>query len=253
MGFTSEQAETYRGLLANDEFGTRRLKSWMSTIVEPALEHLGRVFQQVAQRHYTIDKVFRIVQPEAGQKTSEDSEVRINIPIYNDYGQVIGRWMDYESANFDVRIIAGATLPLNRWALLEEYFRWFQSGLIDDVAMIAETDIRNKKQLIERKSLYSQLQSQIQGLSQQIKDKDGTIETLERQLVQSGIRMKVQEGGLKVKDTLQKTDAEQKLLRNMMKAEFDIIRRDLRNEVKDDIKSKKDEQKKDFEDSAKDK
>ena len=253
MGFTSEQAETYRGLLANDEFGTRRLKSWMSTIVEPALEHLGRVFQQVAQRHYTIDKVFRIVQPEAGQKTSEDSEVRINIPIYNDYGQVIGRWMDYESANFDVRIIAGATLPLNRWALLEEYFRWFQSGLIDDVAMIAETDIRNKKQLIERKSLYSQLQSQVQGLSQQIKDRDGTIETLERQLVQSGIRMKVQEGGLKVKDTLQKTDSEQKLLRNMMKAEFDIIRRDLRNEVKDDIKSKKDEQKKDFEDSAKDK
>ena len=39
----------------------------------------------------------------------------------------------------------------------------------------------------------------------------------------------------------------------MMRAEFDIIRRDLRNEVKDDIKSKKDEQKKDFEDSAKDK
>ena len=105
MGFTSDQAETYRGLLANDEFGTRRLKSWMSTIVEPALEHLGRVFQQVAQRHYTIDKVFRIVQPEAGQKTSEDSEVRVNIPIYNDYGQGVGRWMDYESANFDVRIL----------------------------------------------------------------------------------------------------------------------------------------------------
>ena len=46
------------GLLANDEFGTRRLKSWMSSIVEPCLEHLGRVFQQTAQKHYTIDKVF---------------------------------------------------------------------------------------------------------------------------------------------------------------------------------------------------
>jgi hypothetical protein len=65
--------------------------------------------------------------------------------------------------------------------------------------------------------------------------------------------MKVQEGGLKVKDTLQKTDAEQKLLRNMMKAEFDIVRRDLQKEVKDDAKEQKDKQKKDFEDSAKQK
>ena len=29
MGFAQEQTETYRGLLANDEFGTRRLKAWM--------------------------------------------------------------------------------------------------------------------------------------------------------------------------------------------------------------------------------
>ena len=33
MGFTQEQSETYRGLLANDEFGTRRLKAWMGSIV----------------------------------------------------------------------------------------------------------------------------------------------------------------------------------------------------------------------------
>jgi hypothetical protein len=54
MGFTREQPETYRGLLANDEFGTRRLKAWMGSIVEPCLEYLGRVFQQSAQNHYTI-------------------------------------------------------------------------------------------------------------------------------------------------------------------------------------------------------
>ena len=45
MGFSQDQAETYRGLLANDEFGTRRLKAWMNSIVEPSLEHLGRVFK----------------------------------------------------------------------------------------------------------------------------------------------------------------------------------------------------------------
>ena len=167
MGFTQEQPETYRGLLANDEFGTRRLKAWMGSIVEPCLEHLGRCFQMVAQNHYSVEKVFRIVQPEAGQTPQEqEKEVRINVQVYNDYGEAIGKFRDYSSARFDVRIVAGATMPVNRWALLEEYFRWFQSGLIDDIAMLSETDIRNKKRIVERKSLYSQLQAQVQQMEE---------------------------------------------------------------------------------------
>ena len=252
MGFTQQQAETYRGLLANDEFGTRRLKSWMSTIVEPALEHIGRVFQMVAQKHYQIDKVFRIVQPEAGQEADQDKEVRVNIPIFNDFGDAIGKWMDYETGKFDVRIIAGATLPLNRWALLEEYFRWFQSGLIDDVAMIAETDIRNKKQLIERKSVYAEMQSQIEQMTNAMKDREGTIETLERQLVQAGIKMKVNEAGTQMKKQVLDTEAQQKLLRNIMQGEVQMAKKDLAREVKSVVEQVKNDSKKDF-DASKEK
>jgi len=221
MGFTQEQPETYRGLLANDEFGTRRLKAWMGSVVEPALEHLGRCFQMLAQNHYTVEKVFRIVQPEAGQQPDEEKDVRINIPIYNDYGKAISVYKDYSSARFDIRIIAGATMPTNRWALLEEYFRWFQAGLIDDIAMIGETDIRNKKQVIERKSMYSQLQSQLSSMEEAIKDKDGTIETLQRQLVQAGIKMKIGDASNEVRKDVLQTEAQQKLLRGMLKSEFD--------------------------------
>ena len=233
MGFTQEQPETYRGLLANDEFGTRRLKAWMGSIVEPALEHLGKCFQMIAQNHYTIDKVFRLIQPEAGQKEGgQEKEVRVNIPIYNDYGKAIGKWHDYAAGRFDVRIVAGATMPLNRWALLEEYFRWFQAGLIDDIAMIGETDIRNKERIIERKSLYSQLQSQLQQMEEAIKDKDGTIETLTRQLVQAGIKDKVRTGEVEVRKDVLETEAQQKLLRGLLKGEFDTAKKDLKREVK---------------------
>jgi len=230
MGFAQEQAETYRGLLANDEFGTRRLKAWMGSVVEPALEHLGRCFQMLAQNHYTVEKVFRIVQPEAGQIPDEERETRINIPIYNDYGQAISVYKDYSSARFDIRVIAGATMPINRWALLEEYFRWFQAGLIDDIAMISETDIRNKKQVIERKSMYSQLQGQLSSMEEAIKDKDGTIETLERQLVQAGIKMKVGDATNEVRKDVLETEAQQKLLRGMMKSEFDRRMKDMQDE-----------------------
>tara|TARA_R110002167_G_scaffold116039_1_gene290772 strand:- start:274 stop:1182 length:909 start_codon:yes stop_codon:yes gene_type:complete len=237
MGFTSEQPETYRGLLANDEFGTRRLKAWMGSIVEPALEHLGRIFQQMAQKHYSIEKVFRIVQPEAGQTPQEEKEVAINIPIYNDYGEAIGRYKDYSSARFDIRIIAGATMPVNRWALLEEYFKWFQAGLIDDIAMIGETDIRNKEKIIERKSVYSQLQSQLSSLEENMKDKEGTIETLERQLVQAGIKMQVGQASNEIRKDVIDTQAQQKLLKGMLKVEFQR----LKDEMKNDLESSKKE------------
>jgi len=225
MGFTQEQPETYRGLLANDEFGTRRLKAWMGSIVEPCLEHLGKCFQMIAQNHYSIEKVFRIVQPEAGQSPQEqEKEVRVNIPIYNDYGAAIGKYKDYASARFDVRVIAGATMPVNRWALLEEYFKWFQAGLIDDIAMIAETDIRNKKGIVERKSMYAQMQSQISSMEESLKDSEGTIETLERQLVQAGIKMKVGEAGNEIRKDVLETEAQQKLLRGMLKSEFEKMK-----------------------------
>ena len=242
MGFTKEQPETYRGLLANDEFGTRRLKAWMGSIVEPCLEHLGRVFQSIAQKHYSVEKVFRIVQPEAGQTPQEqEKEVRINIPIYNDYGESIMKYNDYASARFDVRIVAGATMPINRWALLEEYFRWFQAGLIDDIAMIAETDIRNKKSVIERKSMYSQMQGQISQMEEALKDKEGTVETLERQLVQAGIKMKVGEAGNEIRKDVLETESQQKLLRGMLKSEFEKMR----TEMKADLEIEKERVKQD--------
>jgi len=227
MGFTQEQPETYRGLLANDEFGTRRLKAWMGSVVEPALEHLGQCFQMMAQNHYSVEKVFRIVQPEAGQTPDQEKEVRINIPIYNDYGKVISMYKDYAHARFDVRLVAGATMPVNRWALLEEYFRWFQAGLIDDIAMIGETDIRNKKSIVERKSMYSQMQQQISSMEESLKDSQGTIETLERQLVQAGIKMKVGDASNEIRKDVLDTEAQQKLLRGMLKTEFDKAKAEL--------------------------
>ena len=241
MGFTQEQPETYRGLLANDEFGTRRLKAWMGSIVEPCLEHLGRVFQTVAQSHYSIEKVFRIVQPEAGQTPQEqEKEVKINIPLYNDFGESIGKFRDYATARFDVRIVAGATMPVNRWALLEEYFRWFQAGLIDDIAMLAETDIRGKKRIVERKSLYAQLQSQVAQMDEAIKDKEGTIETLERQLVQAGIKMKVGQASNEIRKDVIETESQQKLLRGMLKVEF----QKLKEQMNDDLSEKEQQSKK---------
>ena len=220
QGDTSQQHETYRGLLAQDEYGTRRIKSWMQTVVEPCLEHLGKVFKEVAQMTYTAQKVFRIVQPGAGDENFEERSVVINQPIYNDFGNAIKKWNDYASCKFDVRYISGSTMPVNRWALLEEYFRWYQSGLIDDIAMLSETDVRNKEAIIKRKSIYVQLKNQVDQLNEELKDRDGTIETLSRQVIQSGIRDKINVADNQIKKDLLNTEAEQKYMRRLISDEI---------------------------------
>lgn len=195
QGDTGAQHDTYRGMLAMDEYGTRRVKQWMKNAIEPALKQLGLAVMQYSQSVYTAHKVFRIVQPSAIQ---EDRKVEFNIPMYNDLGEAVGKFNDYNTAKFDVRIVAGSTLPVNRWAYLDELKQLMQLGVIDDIALLSETDIRNKEQIAKRKSMYSQLQGQIQGAEQSIKDKEGTIETLERQLVQAGIKNKVMQAAMEI-------------------------------------------------------
>ena len=188
QGDTSSQPETYRGLLANDEYGTRRVKAWITNCIHPALQQFGLVVRDYAQATYKINKVFRIVQPNAIAQQDEFRDVEINKMLYNDYGQEIGMYNDYANAKFDVRVVPGTGLPVNRWAYLGELKELLQLGVVDDMAVLAETDIRDKEKIAQRKSLYSQLQSKIAGLEKEVKSLNGDNETLRRQVIQAGIK-----------------------------------------------------------------
>ena len=116
QGDTSQTKDMpYKGMLAQDEYGTRRVKYWLKHSVEPALRKVGEVVKQYSQSIYKAHKVFRIVQPNS---LREEKQIEINIPMYNDMGEAIGKYLDYGSAQFDVRIIGGSTLPVNRLSLI---------------------------------------------------------------------------------------------------------------------------------------
>jgi hypothetical protein len=220
QGDTSAQHDTYRGMLAMDEYGTRRVKQWLKNSIEPSLKQLGTVIGQLSQSVYTAHKRFRIIQPSAIQ---EQRTAEINVPMYNDMGMAIGKSMDFSSFKFDVRIISGSTLPLNRWAYLEELKQLMQMGVIDDIALLSETDIKNKESIVKRKSLYAQLQGQVQQLSEAAKDKDGTIETLQRQLVQAGIKGKVQDAEMEITKKKEQVKGDITAEANQLKGKADAV------------------------------
>lgn len=225
QGDMQTQHDTYKGLLANDEYGTRRVKQWVEGYIKMALEHLGNVVKDYAQATYQIQKVFRIVQP---NELQDERKTEINVPMYNDFGEQIGLFNDYANARFDVRIIAGNSLPVNRWAYLGELKEMLQLGVVDDLAVLAETDIKNKEKIAERKSLYSQLQGQIADLEEQLKNQTGAVETLERQLVQAGIKDKVRQVEHDMRKKLTDTSARLRGDAAVQKANQDSYNRQLK-------------------------
>lgn len=179
----------YRGLLQWDEASTRRIRAWVTNILEPAIEQFGKVLTQLAQYHYDTEKVIRLVDPD----TSNVEEYKINVPVYDSLGSVVSRYNDYQSTRFDVRIVSGSTLPKNRRMEAAEVMEYYKLGVVDDIALLASSSIPNKEAIIARKSMYSHLKSMNDALEQQVKEMAGTIETLKRQLVQAGIKVQVKE------------------------------------------------------------
>jgi hypothetical protein len=124
-------------------------------------------------------------------------------------------------------VIAGNSLPINRWAYLGELKELMQLGVIDDMAVLAETDVKNKEQIAERKSMLAQLQGQIAQMEEQAKDSAGTIETLERQLVQAGIKDKVRQVEHDMRKKLVDTSAKLKGDAAVNKAQLDMHNKEM--------------------------
>ena len=148
--------------------------------------------------------------------------------MYNDMGEAIGKFMDYSSAKFDVRIIGGSTLPLNRWAYLSELKELLKLGVVDDIAVLAETDVKQKDKIAERKSLYAQMQSKISDLEKKVKDSEGIRQTLERQLVQSGVKAKVMQVENEVRKNAGDTIVKMKDTARKMNSDKEVTKEKLR-------------------------
>lgn len=239
MGLADNPSETFRGKMANDEFSTRRLKSWIKTVLEPVLTHVGKVFLDVSQHVYKIHKVFRIVD-ESGFK-----EYEMNVPIYNDIGDIIGKMFDYETLRFDIRIVASSTLPTNKEAEEGKWVELQNSNVTDDIETIKHIDgIEDKEGLIKRKSMLSQQAQQIESLQTEIKRLTGDLQTAQRSVVNAEIQNDVLRGGRESHKDVLETEAQQKNLRMQMQNELNLFRKELNLMKKEITQSNKTETKK---------
>ena len=213
--------QTYKGTIALDEFGQRRIRSKKDDI-EGFLNQLGRVVIQMVQWIYTEEKTIRLIQPNQSPK-----DVQVNQLLFDDLtNAIIGRINDVTVGTYDIQVVSGSTMPSNRWARFEYYKELFQMGVIDQVELLKQTDVADMEGVLERAGQMAQTQNQLNQAQEEIKKLKGDLQTAQRESIHDRKRVELK-------------DFEVKLAK--LEAQMSAAAQLYKNRTNDHLKSIKDE------------
>ena len=187
QGDVGAAPQTFKGTVAMDEYGQRRIISKRDDI-EEGLNQIGKVIVGLIQYVYTDQKIMRLMQP-----NNKPKEIVVNSPLYDDIGNVVGKMNDITVGKYDIIVLSGSTLPSNRWGRFEYYMQLYQSGLIDQIEVLKQTDVADMEGVLERAGQMQQLQQQVQNQDQEIKKLKGDLQTAQRESLHDRKRVEVKE------------------------------------------------------------
>ena len=221
QGDVGSAPTTYKGTVALDEYGQRRIKSKRDDI-EECINQLAKVVVQMIQYVYTDHKVFRLMQP-----NNRPLEMEINSPLYDDVGNLMGKINDITIGKYDVIVMSGSTLPSNRWARFEYYMQLYEKGLIDQVEVLKQTDVADMEGVLQRAGQMQKMQQQLQGQQEEIKKLTGDLQTAQRESLHDRKRVEVKEFEKKLAKAEAKVEMAMKLYQTRLADELKIAKEDL--------------------------
>ena len=181
--------------------------------IEMSLQQLGKVLYQMSKGHYTFEKSFRIVQP-----NNDITEFTVNNRLYDDKSKELMKIKnDITSGQFDVRIVAGSTMPSNKYAEYQMYMEAYQLGLIDKVEALKKTEIYDKEGVLKRTGEVQQLQNIIQQLQNQVKELSGDLQTANRESISDRKRVEVEKFKSKLNESKSNINSQLKVDAEKMK------------------------------------
>tara|TARA_R100001015_G_C4632832_1_gene196927 strand:- start:2147 stop:4141 length:1995 start_codon:yes stop_codon:yes gene_type:complete len=203
QGMKSGAADSVRGTMLLAQMGEGRGASKLRDI-EMSLQQLGKVIYQMSKEHYTFQKSFRIVQP-----NNDITEFSVNARLYDDKTkELIKIKNDITAGAFDVRVVAGSTMPSNKYAEYQMYMEAYQLGLIDRTEALKKTDIFDKQGVLERTGEVQRMQSIIGQLQDQIKVLSGDLQTAQRESIADRKRVVVEKFKSQVGNAVTKANAD---------------------------------------------
>jgi hypothetical protein len=180
MGSGQMAPETFRGTMAIDEMGQRRMRSKIKDI-ENALAFFGKVVVEWAQSFYSLKKIIRITEPDG-----EIRETMFNSPEeYQAAAQAQIMNNDLSRNRYDIRVVAGSSLPTNKWAELETIKDAIGLGVQQLVPeFLKRLDIPGATKIAAGYQQDMAYAAQLQQAQRAIKDLQGQLQTTRRESLQ---------------------------------------------------------------------
>ena len=220
--------QTYKGTIALDEFGQRRIRSKKDD-TEGFLNQLGRVIVQLAQWVYTEEKTIRIIQPNRSPK-----DVEVNQLVFDDFSnEILGRINDITVGKYDIQVVSGSTMPSNRWARFEYYKELFSMGVIDQTELFIHTDVADMEGVLERAGIQSQLNNQVQQLQEEVKKLKGDLQTAQRESLHDRKRVELKDFEVKLAKMEAQMQAASQLYKNRTNDHLKQIKEEVNIMVKE--------------------
>lgn len=222
MGSNVDAPETYRGLLALEEAGSRKIQHKARNF-HNAVRKVGLVCMDFAQALYMQPKLIRI----SGEDREELRDIWLNSKSIDINTGEIKTANSLSVGQYDLVVVEGSSMPTNRAALLNLYLDMFQLGIVDITEVIKKTDIVDREGLLQRMSEVAKYRQQAELLMEENKNLVGLNQTMRRQAQQLEVHLGAARGLETMRDEVRQTSSEQKLLRARMSDELKMFTREL--------------------------
>lgn len=212
-----------------DEASSRK-QNWKILPAYDMLTLVGKIVSKYIPYVYDKERVLRVMNPLGIEK-----ELKINVPVINDYTMAIERMYDVTTAEVDIRVVIGSTRSKSPTADLAKDIQLLQAGIYDktQVIMGLQGDV-DKSALLARMSEIGQLRAQNQQLQKQLQAMTGDLQTRERELFHSKMRAEISEATKPVQQAvsnLRATAKNEERKQKQMTQDTAIDLADLRNTV----------------------
>jgi len=170
------------------EDAVSRKQNWKILPIYDMLTNAGRIVVEWIPHVYNQERILRMT-----DEFGAIQEVAVNQSAIDRYGDIV-KVYDMTSNTVDIRVIIGSTRAKSSRAELEQDLQLLGAGIIDktQVIMNMKTDM-DKQGLLQRMSEISQLSQRVQALEEELKAKDGDLQTRERELFHTKMRAEVSE------------------------------------------------------------
>ncbi len=233
MGNSQSAPSTYKATISIDEFGQRKMKSKLADI-EAGLTRAAQVAIDLIQQLYTTEKIFRIVNP-----NNSINEYVVNKRLVDDKTKEIQVINDITVGKYDVIVVAGSTLPSNRYAELEFHMDAYAKGIIDKQEVLKKTEVYDMEGVLQRTDIVAQLQQALKATQEEVKKLKGDLQTRDRESINLRKKAEVEKFKGKLDQVSNKAKAAGTIFEKRLEDNLGQVREEISNAVSQTKEEKK--------------